>query len=78
MPIKTTRILTTSDLSPDGVRIIIPWEDMLEDCSVFIPCINTRLAEAQINKLFLAWEREYLAQVRIEDKRMGLRVWRTM
>ena len=78
MAIKTTRILTTSDLSPDGVRIIVPWKDMKVQSSIFVPCLNTRLAETQVNKLFLAWGWEYCADVRVEKGKMGLRVWRTM
>jgi len=78
MAIKTTRILTTSDLSPDGVRIIVPWKDMKVQSSIFVPCLNTRLAETQVRWVFSQLKWQYVAQVRIEDKKMGLRVWRTM
>ena len=78
MAMKSTRILRTADLSPDGVRIRVHWDDMGVDSSIFIPCVNTRLATEQVNKLFLAWGWEYCADVRVEKGKMGLRVWRTM
>ena len=38
-----TRLMTT-DLSPDGVRIVINWNKFVPGASVFIPCVNTTRA----------------------------------
>ena len=32
-------VLKKDDLNPDGVRIIVKWDDMVAGSSVFIPCI---------------------------------------
>jgi len=36
--------LKSSDISPDGVRIVIDWDAFVVGTSVFIPCVNTRQA----------------------------------
>ena len=37
-------VLKISDLNPDGVRIIVAWDELVIGASVFIPCINTEEA----------------------------------
>ena len=32
--------LSRSDISPDGVRIIIDWDTFVVGTSIFIPCVN--------------------------------------
>lgn len=66
------------DLHPDGVRIVIPWDDMKVGMSVFVPCINTALAERQLGRIAARRKISLDAQERIEDGRFGLRVWRTL
>ena len=61
-------ILKTNDLSPDGVRIIVNWDDMVTSSSVFILCVNTQAARG--------WQTE--SQVRVEDNKLGVRIWRTV
>ena len=70
-------ILRTYDLNPDGVRVVINWEKMVVNASIFIPCINIEEALSQI-KLITAekgWGVE--TKILIEDEKLGLRVWRT-
>jgi len=71
-------ILKTDDLSPDGVRIIVNWDDMVTSSSVFILCVNTQVAIEQAKKITTArgWQTEN--QVRVEDGRLGVRIWRTV
>lgn len=71
-------ILKTNDLSPDGVRIIVNWDDMVTSSSVFILCVNTQAAIEQAKKITNArgWQTE--SQVRVEDNKLGVRIWRTV
>ena len=66
------------DLHPDGVRVVIPWDDMKVGMSVFVPCINTALAEKQLSKIAARRKISLEAHERVEDGRFGLRVWRTL
>ena len=38
-----TRLMIT-DLSPDGVRIVVDWSKFLPGTYIFIPCVNTKRA----------------------------------
>ena len=71
-------ILKTDDLSPDGVRIIVNWDKMVTSASVFILCVNTQVAIEQAKKITTArgWQTE--TQVRVEDGKLGVRIWRTV
>jgi hypothetical protein len=66
------------DLHPDGVRVVIPWDDVKVGMSVFVPCINTELAERQLSKIAARRKISLEAQERIENGRFGLRIWRTL
>jgi hypothetical protein len=69
-------ILKTYDLSPDGVRIIVNWESMVIGSSVFILSVNTQEALSQIKKVMNDKGWEYQMQIRVEDEKLGVRVWR--
>jgi|TARA_R110000772_G_scaffold265265_1_gene386579 DNA gyrase/topoisomerase IV subunit A len=69
-------ILKTYDLSPDGVRIIVNWESMVIGSSVFILSVNTQEALTQIKNIMNAKGWEYQMQIRVEDDKLGVRVWR--
>lgn len=69
-------ILKTYDLSPDGVRIIVNWESMVIGSSVFILSVNTQEALTQIKKIMNLKGWEYQMQIRVEDEKLGVRVWR--
>ena len=36
--------LSRSDISPDGVRIIIDWSGFVVGTSLFIPCVNAKVS----------------------------------
>ena len=69
-------VLKTNDLNPDGVHIVVIWDSMGINDSVFILCINTVEATKQIKRIFISkgWESEIRTVV--EDGKLGVRVWR--
>jgi hypothetical protein len=69
-------VLKTYDLNPDGVHIVVDWDKMEINASVFILCINTVEATKQIKRIFISkgWESEIRTVV--EDGKLGVRVWR--
>ena len=69
-------ILRTYDLCPDGVRIIINWERMVTGSSVFILSVNVQEALSQIKKVMNDKGWVYQMQIRVEDEKLGVRVWR--
>ena len=70
-------VLKTDDLNPDGVRIVVKWDDMVVGASVFIPCINTEEAMRQAAKIVVGKGYETEARVVIESEILGVRIWRT-
>ena len=74
----TKRVWKTYDLHPDGVLIEVNWDKMVVGASVFVPCINTEEAIKQSEAIFRekTWQCEH--RVRIEDGKLGLRIWRTV
>ena len=71
-------VLKKDDLNPDGVRIIVKWDDMVTGSSVFIPCINTQEAMRQSAKVLIDKDYKTEARVVIENKILGIRIWRTV
>ncbi len=69
-------ILKKYDLNPDGIRIIVNWDDMVAGSSVFILSVNTQEALSQIKSVMNDKGWEYQMQIRIEDEKLGVRVWR--
>ena len=69
-------ILKSDDLNPDGVRIIVNWDDMVTSSSVFILCINVTLAVEQVNDVAKRRNWQIKTQVRVENEKLGVRVWR--
>lgn len=69
-------ILKTYDLNPDGVHIVVNWDKMGINASVFILCINTVEATKQIKRIFIS--RGWGSEIRtvVEDDKLGVRVWR--
>lgn len=68
----------TDDLHPDGIRIVVDWEQMVVGASIFVPCINTEEVKKQVAKIAKnkGWETKLFT--RIEDGRFGVRIWRTL
>ena len=69
-------ILKKYDLNPDGVRIIVKWDAMVAGSSVFILSVNTQEALSQIKKVMNDKGWKYQMQIRVEDEKLGVRVWR--
>ena len=69
-------ILRTDDLNPDGVRIIVNWDNMVTSSSVFILCINVTLAVEQVNDVAKRRNWQIKTQVRVENEKLVVRVWR--
>ena len=71
-------VLRTDDLNPDGVRIIVAWDELVVGASVFIPCINTEEAMKQAAKIVVEKDFKTEARVVVEDEILGIRIWRTV
>ena len=71
LPIRTTEI------APDGVRILIPWGDILLGESIFIPCIRVDKCQRQVDSAADQFAMTFVGRVRIENGMLGLRLWRT-
>ena len=69
-------ILKKYDLNPDGVRIIVNWDSMVAGSSVFILSVNTQEALSQIKNVMNDKGWKYQMQIRVEDEKLGVRVWR--
>ena len=70
------KVLKTFDLDPDHVRVVVNWDNMKPNTSVFIPCITTEKAIEQLNKIIKKKNWEAKTHVRIEDAKLGVRIWR--
>ena len=44
-------MLRIDDLNPDGVRIVVNWDEMVTSSSIFVPCVNTDAAKEQIKAI---------------------------
>lgn len=66
------------DLNPDGVRIIVKWDDLVVGTSAFIPCVNTEEAMRQAAKILVGRDYKTEARVVVEDEILGVRIWRTV
>ena len=53
-------VLKTYDLNPDGVHIVVNWDSMGINASVFILCINTVEATKQIKRIFFHVQRNHI------------------
>ena len=70
-----TRLMVT-DLSPDGVRVVIDWSKFVPGSSVFIPCVNTVKALEHFVEAGGVRRGDIAHRVRVEDGKYGVRVWR--
>jgi len=69
-------MLKLDDLNPDGVKIVVNWSNMSCGHSVFILCINTEKAIAQLAKILDRKGWQCTVKVVVEGGRLGVRVWR--
>ena len=70
-----TRVMLT-DISPDGVRIVVDWSKFVPGTSVFIPTINTNKAVEHLIEAAKIDKEHIVKRVCIENGKYGVRVWR--
>jgi hypothetical protein len=68
--------LKYSDISPDGVRIVIDWTKFKPGTSVFVPCIDTKRAISDIANASGIPKADLIKRVCVDKGRYGVRVWR--
>jgi len=66
-----------NDLDPDGVRIVVPWEELHVGGSFFIPCVNVGECAKQVDDVAKRLGIGLTPRQRVEYHRLGLRIWRT-
>ena len=69
-------VLKADDLNPDGVRIVVDWDNMVTSSSVFILCIDTQAAVRQIKNIAKTKGWDIKTNVRVENNKLGVRIWR--
>ena len=71
-------ILKSDDLNPDGVRIVINWDNMVTSSSVFILCVDVQEAVRQIKNIVKTKGWDVETHVRVENNKLGVRIWRIL
>lgn len=71
-------ILKSDDLNPDGVRIVVNWDNMVTSSSVFILCVDVQEAVRQIKNIAKTKSWDVKTQVRVENNKLGVRIWRIL
>ena len=71
-------ILKSDDLNPDGVRIVVNWDSMVTGSSVFILCVNGQEAVKQIKNIAKTNGWDVKTHVRVENNKLGVRIWRIL
>ena len=71
-------ILKSDDLNPDGVRIVVNWDSMVTGSSVFILCVNVQEAVKQIKNVAKTKGWDVKIHVRVENNKLGVRIWRIL
>ena len=71
-------LLRTYDLNPDGVRIVVHWNAFVVGSSIFVPCVNTTKTVQQLTAICGDNEWQTITKLRIENGRLGVRIWRTL
>lgn len=72
------KVMKLDDLNPDGLRITVDWDAMDVGASLFLPCINTDKGQKQLKSVAKMKNWTFEMQICIENKKLGLRVWRTV
>ena len=68
--------LSRSDISPDGVRIVIDWDTFVVGTSIFIPRVNAKQAVTDLVSASGLTRNNLIKRVCIEKGKYGVRVWR--
>ena len=72
------KVAKIDDLNPDGLKITVDWESMDVGMSFFLPCIDIDKAKKQLKDVAKMKNFELELRTAIENKKLGLRVWRTV
>ena len=72
------KVVTLDDLIPDGVRIVVDWDNLCPGGSIFIPCKDVTRGKREILAIAARKNIPLVVRTRIHDGFLGLRVWRTM
>jgi len=56
----------------------VAWNDMRVGNSIFVPCINTEKCKEQLKSIAKLKKWSFLIKIRVEDGKLGLRLWRTV
>lgn len=82
MPLKPSlrkdKRIKLTELSPDGVRILVDWGDFPVNASVFIPAIDSETLHKQLKFIAETYGWAMETRVRIENHKLGVRVWRVL
>lgn len=70
--------MTNAQINPDGVPIEVDWDKFTVSASVFVPCINTLRASRQVKKITSGMGMQVQIVPRAENKKWGIRIWRTL
>ena len=70
--------LRNDQLSPDGVRIKINWEQFVVGSSIFVPAINLVKLNKQMQDVAKVKEIQVKGFDRIENGKLGTRFWRVL
>ena len=74
---KDKRIKLT-ELSPDGVRIFVDWDNFPVGASVFVPVIDSETLRRQLKHVVGTLKITIEVRNRIENGRLGVRIWRVL
>lgn len=69
-------VLTIDQIAPDGLLIVVEWDNMRVGSSVFIPCIDTTEAIKQVRRIFERKGWRMRIAIRPEKGIWGIRIWR--
>jgi len=70
--------LKLTDLNPDGIRVLVDWDNFPVNASVFIPAIDSELLHKQLKEIVEAYGWAMETRVCIENSKLGVRIWRVM
>ena len=65
-----------TDISPDGVRMVVDWSKFTPGSSMFIPCINTGKALEHVMEAGQLDKSSLEKRIGIENGKYGVRLWR--
>jgi len=65
-------------VSPDGLDILLSWNELVVGGSMFVPCIDSTQAKSQLKRAAADFGYSIESRVVVENGKLGVRFWRTM